>query len=39
MREFIGCFFVFLDVHTALVVEFYGLIHVTEQAQKMGLTS
>jgi len=28
MREFIGGFFTFLDVHITLVVEFYGVIHV-----------
>jgi len=39
MEEFIGGLSVFLDVHTALVAEFYGVIHVIKQAQKMGLTS
>jgi len=37
MEEFISGFFAFLDVQTALVVEFYGIIHVIEQAQKMVL--
>jgi len=27
MREFIGAFSVFLDVHTALVAEIYGVIY------------
>ncbi|XP_068484842.1 uncharacterized protein [Phaseolus vulgaris] len=39
MGEFIGSFFVLLNVQTALVVEFYGLIHAIEQAQKISLTS
>jgi len=39
MGEFIGVFSAFLEVHTALVVEFYGVIHAMEEAQKMGLTN
>jgi len=39
MREFIGVFSVFLEVLTAMVVKFYGVIHVMEEAQKMGLTN
>jgi len=39
MGEFIGVFSVFLEVQTALVAEFYGVIHVMEEAQKMGLTN
>jgi len=39
MEEFIGGFFVFFHIQTVLVAEFYGVIHVTEQAQKMDLTS
>jgi len=37
--EFIGAFSVFLKVHTAMVVEFYGVIHAMEEAQMMGLTN
>jgi len=29
----------FLEVQTALVVEFYEVIHVMEEAQKRGLTN
>jgi len=39
MRDFIGVFSAFLEVHTAMVVEFYGVIHAMEEAQKMGLTN
>jgi len=39
MGEFIGVFFAFLEVHTVMVAEFYGDIHVTNEAQKMGLTN
>jgi len=39
MKEFIGVFSTFLEVQTTLVVEFYGVIHAMEEAQKMGLTS
>jgi len=39
MGELIGVFFVFFEVQTALVVEFYGIIHAMEEAQKMGLTN
>jgi len=38
MGEFIRAFFVFLEVQTILVAEFHGVIHVMEEAQKMGLT-
>jgi len=37
MREFIGVFSTFLEVQTAMVDEFYGVIHAMEEAQKMGL--
>jgi len=39
MGEFIGAFSVFLEVQTTMVVEFYGVIHVMEEAQNMGLTN
>jgi len=39
MREFIGTFSVFLEVQTTLVAEFYVVIHVMDEAQKMGLTN
>jgi len=39
MEEFIGAFFTFLDVQTALVVEFYGVIYALEETQKLGLTN
>jgi len=39
MGEFIGAFSVFLKVQSAVVVEFYGVIHAMEEAQKMGLTN
>jgi len=39
MWEFIGAFSAFLEVQTALVVEFYGIIQAMEEAQKMGLTN
>jgi len=39
MGEFIGGFFSFLDVQTALIFEFYGVIYAMEEAQRMGLTS
>jgi len=29
----------FLEVHIAIVAEFYGVIHTMEEAQKMGLTN
>jgi len=32
MGEFIGTFSAFLEVHTALVAEFYGVIHAMEEA-------
>ena len=39
MREFIIAFSVFLDVQTALVAEFCGVIYALEEAQKLGLTN
>jgi len=36
MGEFIGVFSTFLEVQTALVAGFYGVIHVVKEAQKMG---
>ena len=39
MREFIGVFSAFLDVQTALVAEFYGVIYALEEAQKLSLTN
>jgi len=39
MREFIGAFFAFLEVQTVMVDEFYGVIHVMEETQKMGLAN
>jgi len=39
MGEFIGVFSAFLEVQTTMVVEFYGVIHAMEEAQKMGLTN
>ncbi len=39
MRKFIGSFFAFLEVQTTMVVEFYGVIHAMEEAQKMRLTN
>jgi len=39
MREFIGAFSAFLDVQTAFVAEFYGVIYALEEAQKLGLTN
>jgi len=39
MREFIGGFFALLDIHIALIVEFYGVIHAIEETKKMRLTS
>jgi len=37
--EFIGAFSTFLEVQTALVVEFYKVIHAMEEAQKTRLTN
>ena len=34
MGEFIGAFSAFLEVQTALVAEFYGVIHAMKEAQK-----
>ena len=39
MKEFIGAFSAFLEVQTAMVAEFYGVIHAMEEAKKMGLTN
>jgi len=39
MREFIGVFSAFLEVQTTVVAGFYGVIHVMEETQKMGLTN
>jgi len=39
MREFIGVFSAFLEVQTALVAQFYGVIHAREETQKMGPTN
>jgi len=39
MREFIGAFYAFLEVQTALVAEFYGVIHYMEEDQKIELTN
>jgi len=37
MGEFIGAFSAFLEVHTTMVLEFYGVIHAMEEAQRWGL--
>jgi len=39
MGEFIGTFSAFLEVQIVLVAEFYEVIHVMEETQKMGLTN
>jgi len=39
LGKLIGGFSVFLDIWTALVAVFYGVIHAIEEAKKMGLTS
>jgi len=39
MKEFIGAFSAFLEVQSVMVAEFYGVIHDTEEAQKMRLTN
>jgi len=39
MGEFIGAFYVFLEVQIVMVAEFYEVIHVMEEDQKMGLTN
>jgi len=36
MGEFIDAFNVFLEVQTTMDGEFYGVIHVTEEAKKDG---
>ena len=35
MGEFISVFSVFLEIQTAMIAEFYGVIHAMEEAQKM----
>jgi len=37
MGEFIEAFFAFLEVQTALVAGFYGVIHAVKEAQKTGM--
>jgi len=37
--EFIGAFSAFLEIHTVMAIEFYGVIHVMEETQKMRLTN
>jgi len=37
--KFIGVLFMFLEVPTAMVAAFYGVIHAMEEAQKMRLTN
>jgi len=37
VKEFIGAFSAFLEVQTAMVAEFYGVIHAMEETQKMKL--
>jgi len=39
MGEFIGGLSAFLDIQTALLAEFYGVIYAMEEAQRMGPTS
>jgi len=39
MGEFTRAFFAFLEVQTAMFVEFYKIIHAMEEAKKMGLTN
>jgi len=39
MKEFIGAFSAFLEVQIAMVLEFYGVIHAMEEAQRMRLTN
>jgi len=39
IREFISGSYVFLDVKTVLVAEFYEVIHAIEQTQNMSLIS
>jgi len=39
MKEFIGALSAFLDVQTALVAEFYGVIYALEETQKLDLTN
>ena len=37
--KFIGVFSLFLNVQTSLIAEFYEVIYVLEEAQKLGLTN
>jgi len=37
MREFIGGFYAFLDIQTAMVAEFYRVIYALEEAQSWDL--
>jgi len=37
-REFIDVLSAFFEVQTAMIAEFYGVIHVMEETQKMRLT-
>jgi len=39
MKEFRGAFSAFFEVQTAMVAEFYGVIHAMEETQKIGLTN
>jgi len=39
MEKFIDGFSVFINIQTALVSEFYGVIYVMVEAQKMSLTN
>jgi len=39
MGEFISVFSASLEVKTAMVAEFYGVINAMEETQKMGLTN
>jgi len=39
MGEFIGAFSAFIEVQTAMIADFYGVIHAMEEAQKMRLTN
>jgi len=39
MKEFIGVFYVFLEVQTSMVVEFYEIIYAMGEVQKMRITN
>jgi len=39
MKEFIGAFSRFFEVQTAMIDEFYGVIHAMKETQKTGLTN